>query len=102
MTVKDRVGRPRYVAFRVAQSTSREKAARLLPEGAKLTRFDGTFGIVRVAHTEAAPLVQALNEGGHASTIATSGTLAGAARRLPPQAGAAKRGPRPPRDQGKA
>lgn len=108
VTVKDRVGRPRYVAFRVEPSIPRQAMTEAMPPGAKLTRFDGTFGIARAPHTEQAAVVAALagvaRAGGRdvrVTTLAASGTLRGAAARLPPSAPAAKRGPRPPRPEGK-
>lgn len=100
MTVKDRVGRTRYVAVRVEGGPlSRGAFSALLPSGAKLTRFDGTFGIVRSTHRAVEALLARLRDvtdaGGHQvliTTLATSGTLRAAARRLPPDSPASKRG----------
>ena len=103
MTVRDRVGRTRYVAFRVAQGApvARAALAAALPAAAKLTRFDGTFGILRTSHRERDAVVEALRVplrvgAGEArvETLATSGTIRKAAEALPPDAPAAKRGPR--------
>ena len=109
VTVKARVGRSRYVAFRVEPSVSRAAMTEALPAAARLTRFDGTFGIARTTHDQREAVVAGLNAatrvGGRevrVSTLAVSGTLRGAASRLPPRAGAAQRGPRPRRDESKA
>jgi RNase P/RNase MRP subunit POP5 len=106
MTVRDEVGRTRYVAFRVeaAGPVSRGAMQDALPQGAKLTRFDGKHGIARTLHTQAAALVAALaavtKVGGQPVTIrtlVTSGTLRAAARRLPEGSPASQRGRRPSR-----
>lgn len=109
MTVKDRVGRVRYVAFRVEPSVGRPAMSDAMPEGAKLTRFDGTFGIARTSHARAAEVRVALaavsRAGGRdvlVATLGTSGTLKAVARRFPPGAKAGERGPRPPRPEGKS
>ena len=109
VTVKARVGRPRYVAFRVEPSVPRPAMNEALPPWAKLTRFDGTFGIARATHDRQAELVAHLNAATRAGgrdvkvrTLAASGTLKAAASRLPPRAPAAQRGPRPRRDESKA
>ncbi|HEX2022348.1 MAG TPA: Rpp14/Pop5 family protein [Candidatus Thermoplasmatota archaeon] len=102
MTVKDRVGRTRYVAFRVAPGpVSRHALGQALPPAAKLTRFDGTHGIVRTSHRERDAVVEALRAvasvGGapaRVETLRTSGTIRGAARALPQDSPAAKRSPK--------
>lgn len=103
MTVRDKVGRNRYVAFRV-EGGGVPRNAIVLPEGAKLTRFDGEYGIAKCAHTKSDALIAALTSvtklaGKPASvrTIVTSGTLKAAAARLPASSPASKRGPRPSR-----
>ncbi len=101
MTVKDEVGRTRYVAFRVEGGPlSRGPMSGLLPEGARLTRFDGEHGIARCIHTERDALVERLTGitriGGRdirIVTLATSGTIRKVAQALPP--GAAPRAPKP-------
>lgn len=104
MTVRDKVGRTRYVAFRVAQGAPvpRPAMAAALPEWARLTRFDGTHGLVRCLHTQRDALLEAMgaiaragNREVRVETIATSGTLRKAAESLPPDAPARARGKRP-------
>ena len=97
--MRDRTGRTRYVVFEVEEGApwSRGQAGRLLPEGVKLTRFDGRFGIARTTHDRQAEVVAALQAAPGVRTRAVSGTIRAAARRLPPGADAAQRGPRPPR-----
>lgn len=109
VTVKARVGRSRYVAFRVEPSVPRAAMTEAMPPGARLTRFDGTFGIARATHDKRDAVVAALNAlakvGGRdvkVRTLAVSGTLKAAAARLPPRAPAAQRSPRPRRDESKA
>src|SRR5207237_218878 len=100
VTVKDRVGRTRYVAVRVEGGPlSRGALSALLPGEAKLTRFDGTFGVVRTTHRAVDALLAHLRgvtgAGGKPvliTTLATSGTLRAAAKRLPPDSPAAHRG----------
>lgn len=118
MTVKDRVGRVRHVAFRVtpaepgpsirrndvvgalrgviAHEFGRDVLDRLDP---KLTIWTGEYGIVRVPHTGRDELVQALRaitwvgakeREVRVETLGTSGTIRGAKRFLP----AAERPPR--------
>jgi RNase P/RNase MRP subunit POP5 len=97
LVVKDDVGRVRYVAFRMEARPplARAQLERLLPEGARLTRYDGVHGIVRTTHRSAAALLDHLRaQPVLITTIATSGTLRGAARRLPASTAAATRGPR--------
>lgn len=98
MTVKDRVGRTRYLAFRLhGGPLPRQALAGILPPTAKLTRFDGTHGIVRTTHRER-DAVQAFLGGvtkaggrdARVETLATSGTIRKAAEALPPDSGAAK------------
>lgn len=109
MTVKDLVGRVRYVAFRVARggSLSRPVLAAALPSEAKLTRFDGTYGIVKTGHASAGSVRAALSaialvEGREVrvETLATSGTIRGAATALPARSPAARRSPPPGRGGG--
>lgn len=106
MTVKDRVGRVRYVAFRVAEGApvSRGALGGALPPPAKLTRFDGAHGIVRTVHTERERLVAFLQQLDQVSgkpakieTLTVSGTIRKAAEALPPESAAAKRTPKPRR-----
>lgn len=100
MTVKAKVGRTRYVAFHAAGGPwSRSVIGALLPSDAKLTRFDGTFGIARTTHRAVAALrahlANVTSAGGKPvtiTTLVTSGTIRAAARRLPPEADAAARG----------
>src|SRR5205823_772501 len=99
VTVKDRVGRTRYVVVRIdGGPLSRSGLGALLPPDAKLTRFDGTFGIVRTTHRAVDALLVHLrgvtSAGGKPvliTTLATSGTLRAAARRLPADSSAAAR-----------
>lgn len=104
MTVRDRVGRPRYVAFRVEGGPlSRPALSGALPAAARLTRFDGEFGILKTSHREVEAVRGALASprsiGGREVqlvTLSTSGTIRGAARSLPPTSEASRRSP-PPR-----
>lgn len=103
MTVKDRVGRVRYVAFRVEGGPlSRPALAGLLPPVAKLTRFDGTHGIVRTGHRDRDAVVAVLmglarvgDREVRVETLTTSGTIKGAARALPASSSASRRSPAP-------
>lgn len=105
MTVRDKVGRTRYVAFRlVGPSLSRAALSGALPPTARLTRFDGTYGVVRTTHRDRDALLGVLKElrrvGSRevqVETLTTSGTLRGAASALPADAPASQRAPRPPR-----
>lgn len=98
MTVKDRVGRVRYVAFRVeGPPRSRSDVAGLLQPPRKLTRFDGSHGIAKTTHLDRDALVQRLRDAG-LTTLATSGTIRAAAEALPPASPAARRSPPPPKD----
>jgi hypothetical protein len=98
MTVKDRVGRPRYVAFRLhGGPLPRPALSGILPPAAKLTRFDGTHGIVRTLHRDREAVqafLDAVTKAGgrdvRVETLATSGTIRKAAEALPPEAPAAK------------
>jgi RNase P/RNase MRP subunit POP5 len=102
VTVKSRVGRTRYVAFRVdGGPVSRGALATALPPVARLTRFDGTFGLARCLHRDLEAVRRVLNGparvGGadvHLASLATSGTIRAAARALPPESAASKRAPR--------
>lgn len=103
MTVKDDVGRTRYVAFRLeGGSLSRPALSGVLPPAAKLTRFDGTHGIVRTLHRDVAALRTHLagveKVGGkpvRVVTLATSGTIRKAAEALPSESPASRREPKP-------
>lgn len=99
MTVKDRVGRPRYVAFRIdGGPLHRQALSGILPPTAKLTRFDGVHGIVRTLHRDR-EAVQAFLDGltklgareARVVTLATSGTMRKAAEALPEGSGAGRR-----------
>ena len=100
MTVKDRVGRVRYVAFRLVEGAplTRSALSGALPPEARLTRFDGENGIVRARHDQRDAIVAALSglarAGGRAiriETLVVSGTIRAAARALPADSPAAKR-----------
>jgi hypothetical protein len=106
VTVKDRVGRVRYVAFQLVEGAPlpRPALAGALPSYAKLTRFDGTYGIVRVGHRDRDAALAVLKGmarlGGRevrVETLTTSGTIRGAARALPAASEASRRTP-PRRD----
>jgi len=92
VTVKDRVGRTRYVAFRVdGGPLSRAALGAILPPSAKLTRFDGTHGVARCVHRDLDALRPVLNAAHRVGgkdvqlvSLVTSGTLRAAARALPP------------------
>lgn len=95
MTVKDKVGRTRYVAFRV-EGPAPPRAALdglLAPHGAKLTRYEGGFGLARCKLRDLPAARQVLNAAHRVGgkdvqlvSLATSGTLRAAARALPPEA----------------
>ena len=96
--MKDRAGRWRHVAFRLPERARRDafearlaRAADALAPRLRLTAFDGAFGLLRAPHRDAAAARAALERAG-ATTLATSGTMRGARRALPP--GAAPRGAR--------
>jgi len=98
VTVKDRVGRTRYVVVRVEGGPVSRSAFGSILGDARLTRFDGTFGIVRTTHRAVAALVERLrgvtSAGGKPvtiTTLSTSGTLRAAAKRLPADSPAASR-----------
>jgi len=99
MTVRDKVGRTRYVAFRLLGAPlPRAALSGALPLGAKLTRFDGTYGVLRTTHRDRDALLAVLKEplrvGGsevRVETLATSGTLRKAAAALPPESAASRR-----------
>lgn len=96
VVVKDKVGRSRYVAFRLDAPLARGALERLLPPGARLTRFDGTFGILRTTHRERDALMDHLGKAPVIiTTLTTSGTIRAAAARLPATARAAVRGRTP-------
>jgi hypothetical protein len=98
MSVKDRVGRPRYLAFRLhGGPLPRAALSGILPPAAKLTRFDGTHGIVRTLHRDReavqaflGSMTKAGSREVRVETLVTSGTLRKAAEALPPESGAAK------------
>lgn len=103
VTVKAKVGRTRYVVFRVEWGgpVSRSAMGAAIPD-AKLTRFDGEHGIARTTHAKAADLVARLNAlldvGGRpvrVRTLRTSGTIKAASRAVPASSPVAKRGRRP-------
>lgn len=92
MTVRDKVGRPRYVAFALVEGAPIPRPAMqgALPEWARLTRFDGARGIARCPHTRRDDLVAhllGLTRAGRGpvriDTLLTSGTLRGAAEAFP-------------------
>ena len=101
MTVRDKVGRTRYLAFRLEGGPlSRPALSGALPATAKLTRFDGEFGILRTSHRDQAALREVLmspravaSKEVRLVTLATSGTIRGAARSLPPTSEASRRSP---------
>lgn len=100
VTVRDKVGRTRYVAFRLrGGSVRRDELGAALPPWARLTRFDGTHGLVRCLHTQRDELVAHLTglrrvgaRDVEVETLATSGTLRRAAEALPRNAPARARG----------
>ena len=102
MTVKGKVGRTRYLAFQVEGGpVSRGGLGAVLPVAAKLTRFDGAFGIVRCTHRDLEAVRGVLNaehrvgsKDVRLSTVATSGTIRSAALALPQDSLASKRQPR--------
>ncbi|HET6404147.1 MAG TPA: hypothetical protein VFH78_05830, partial [Candidatus Thermoplasmatota archaeon] len=100
---RERVGRTRYVAFRIAEGgpVSRGVLSGALPPFAKLTRFDGTYGVLRTGHRDRdallAVLKAPLSAGGQevrVETLTTSGTLRKAASALPAESEASKRAPK--------
>lgn len=101
MTVRDKVGRTRYIAFRVEGGPlTRPALSGALPPSAKLTRFDGEFGILRTTHRDQAALREVLMSPRRIGarevrvlTLATSGTIRGAARSLPATSEASRRTP---------
>jgi hypothetical protein len=105
VAVRDKVGRTRYVAFRLEGGPlGRPALSGSLPATARLTRFDGTYGILRTLHRDRDALLAVLMEPRRVGdkevrvvTLATSGTLKAAARALPAEAEAARRSP-PKRD----
>lgn len=102
VTVRDKVGRTRYVAFRLdGGPLPRPVLAGALPPSAKLTRFDGTWGILRTTHRERDALLEALAAPRRLAgrdvvveTLVTSGTIRKAAEALPPGSPASKRTPK--------
>lgn len=108
MTVKDKVGRTRYLAFRLAgASLSRAALSNALPPSARLTRFDGVHGVLRTPHRERDAVQAFLDDVTHVGgkpvrveTLATSGTLRKAAEALPKGAAAGRR-ERKKRDAGR-
>jgi hypothetical protein len=108
VTVKAKVGRTRYVAFRASPATTRAALAAALPPGARLTRFDGTHGIARTTHRDLDALVRVLNGTAtlsgrdvHLVSLVTSGTIRAAARSLPAESPASKPSPRPRAAEGR-
>lgn len=107
VTVKDQVGRPRYLAFRLEGGPlPRPVLSGALPPAAKLTRYDGTHGIVRTLHRDRDAIQTALeslarigNRGVRVVTLATSGTMRKAAEALPRESAAAKREGRKEREK---
>ena len=108
MTVKDRVGRVRHIAFRVRSDRAPRRGdveaalrAALAGVDLRLTRYAGGVGLARVPH-EAADAARAAIAGlervGDASvrveTLGTSGTIRAAAAKFVP---ALKRSALPPR-----
>jgi RNase P/RNase MRP subunit POP5 len=102
VTVKDKVGRPRYIALQVTQGAplSRPALSGALPPTARLTRFDGTYGIIKTGHRDRdaiVALLQGLRQLGpkeiQVETLVTSGTIRGAARALPPGSPVSRRTP---------
>lgn len=99
MTVRDRVGRVRHVALKVhGGPLSRAAFSGVLPPTAKLTRFDGAHGLVRVLHRDRDALqafLDGLKKVGsrdvRVETLRTSGSLRKAAEALPRDSPAAKR-----------
>lgn len=99
MTVRDKVGRTRYVAFRIEGGPlSRPALSGALPPMAKLTRFDGEFGILRTSHRDLAALREVLMSPRVIGakdvrwvTLASSGTIRAAARALPASSEASRR-----------
>lgn len=100
--MRDKVGRTRYVAFRLdGGPLPRPALAGALPPAAKLTRFDGTWGILRTTHRErdalVALLAAPLRVGGRevlVETLVVSGTIRKAAEALPSTSPASKRTPK--------
>jgi len=102
VTVRDKVGRTRYVAFRIVEGgpLSRPALSGALPSIAKLTRFDGVYGVLRTNHRDRdallavlkAPLIIQAKEV-RLETLTTSGTLRRAATALPAESEASKRAP---------
>lgn len=99
MGVKTDAGRRRYVAFRLdGGPITRAALSGLLPPPHKLTRFDGTYGIVKTLHTERDACLAFLAgvrrigvRDVRIETLTTSGTIRGAARSLPPESPASRR-----------
>lgn len=105
MTVRDDVGRTRYVAFRLhGGPLARPALAGALPKEARLTRYDGTYGILRCLHRDRdalLPVLMGIRRIGErevrVETLATSGTIRAAAQALPATSEASRRSP-PRRD----
>lgn len=91
VTVRDRVGRTRYVAFRLEGGRApRPVMQAALPSWARLTRWDGENGIARCLHTQRDELIEALRgltrvgrAECRAAPLVTSGTLRKAAEAFP-------------------
>lgn len=96
------MGRTRYVAFRLdGGPLPRPVLAGALPPYAKLTRFDGTWGILRTTHRDRDALLAFLAQPRrlagrdvHVETLVTSGTIRKAAEALPADSPASKRTPK--------
>lgn len=109
MTVRDRVGRTRYVAFRIVEGGPLPRGALsgALPAFAKLTRFDGAYGVLRTNHRDRDELVRVLKstlrvqaKDVRLETLTTSGTLRKAASALPAESSASKRAPKSATERG--
>lgn len=87
MVVKEKRGRRRYIAFRVASKISDVELlaalnATLTPRGIKVPKvmqFDGRMGIIRCSPLDKDKVISALNERSETrlgiETLSTSGTL---------------------------
>lgn len=82
VTVKDRVGRRRYIAFRVPEPyPSRRELERLVVQGSwRLTAYEQGVAVLRVGHRDAAEARVSLAKAG-LTPLTTSGTIRQAKRR---------------------